>query len=201
MREDIKDTANHLILRYGVRVFRVKDREFWTGNLQWIDTADFLFGFLVGNDRTTVHFTTCTRHGEDTGYRHYGVIHTLLVHVVALPYIAFGIGTASDTLCAVDDRAATHSQYKINVMLSDKASAFEQLGVARIGIDTCQFHDMLAFGLQDVDYLVVETNLLDGGFAIDEQDVLSVGFELVSEFVDGILAKMNPRRILITEVV
>jgi hypothetical protein len=60
---------------------------------------------------------------------------------------------------------------------------------------------MLAFGLQDVDDLVVETDLLDGGFAIDEQDVLSVGFEFAGEFVDGILAKMNPRRILVTEVV
>ena len=49
--------------------------------------------------------------------------------------------------------------------------------------------------------LVVKTDLLDGGFAIDEQDVLSVGFELVSEFVDSILAKMNPRRILVGEVV
>ena len=60
---------------------------------------------------------------------------------------------------------------------------------------------MLAFGLQDVDDLVVKTDLLDGGFAIDEQDILSVGFELVSEFVDGIFAKMNPRRILVTEIV
>jgi hypothetical protein len=60
---------------------------------------------------------------------------------------------------------------------------------------------MLAFGLQDIDDLVIETDLLDGSFAIDEQDVLSVGFELAGEFVDGILAKMNPRRILVTEVV
>jgi hypothetical protein len=60
---------------------------------------------------------------------------------------------------------------------------------------------MLAFGLQDIDDLVVETDLLDGGFAINEQDVFSVSFEFAGEFVDGILAKMNPRRILVTEVV
>ena len=60
---------------------------------------------------------------------------------------------------------------------------------------------MLAFGLKDIDDLVIKTDLLDGCFAIDEQNVLSVGFELVGELVDGILAKMNPRRILVTEVV
>ena len=60
---------------------------------------------------------------------------------------------------------------------------------------------MLAFGLQDTDDLVVETYLLDGRFAIDKQDVLSVSFKFVSELIDGILAKMNPRRILVTEIV
>jgi hypothetical protein len=60
---------------------------------------------------------------------------------------------------------------------------------------------MFAFGLQDIDDLVVETDFLDGRFAIDKQDVLSVGFELASELIDGILAKVNPRRILVGEIV
>jgi hypothetical protein len=55
--------------------------------------------------------------------------------------------------------------------------------------------------LQDIDYLVIETDLLDSRFAINEQDILAVGFEFISELIDGILAKMNPRRILITEIV
>ena len=44
---------------------------------------------------------------------------------------------------------------------------------------------MLAFGLQDIDDLVIETDLLDGRFAIDKQDILSVAFEFVGELVDG----------------
>ena len=60
---------------------------------------------------------------------------------------------------------------------------------------------MLAFGLQDVDDLVIETDLFDGSFAINEQNILAVGFEFVSELIDGILAKMNPRRILVGEIV
>jgi hypothetical protein len=82
-------------------------------------------------------------------------------------------------------------------MLTHEVSTFEELGVTRVGIDASQLHDMLAFGLQDVHDLVIETDLLDGGLAINEQDILSVLFELVSEFVDGFLAKMNPRRILV----
>jgi hypothetical protein len=51
--------------------------------------------------------------------------------------------------------------------------------------------------MEDIDDLVVETDLLDGRFAIDEQDIGSIFVEFSGKFAKCFLTKMNPRRILI----
>lgn len=78
-----------------------------------------------------------------------------------------------DNLAAVDDRSASDSEDKINVVFPDKLCAFLHFGVGRIRHNAAEISHLFAALREPRLYFVIQSRAFDGTSAVGQQNIRS----------------------------
>ena len=83
-----------------------------------------------------------------------------------IPNIFIELGLGGNNFAAVDDRTASDSEDKINVVFPDELCAFLHFGIGRIGHDSIEIRHVLACFFQPPTQFIVKSRAFQRAAAI-----------------------------------
>ena len=103
-------------------------------------------------------------------------------------------------LGVIADRAATHGQNQIHLVLPRDAAALVKLFHRGIGHDARVLKNVLAALVQKLYHLIVDAVSFDGAASIDQHDIFPIFREFLSQAIQRVLSKIQFRGVTIAEI-
>jgi len=196
VRHDVVDARHHLIFGYGISELGVED-----GEVGIAEVVEELLLLAVGrDDRPAVHLRAGARHGEHDADGNPTAVARMMLLEIILPHILLLPCRRSHSLGIVARGTAAHGENHIHVLPACELSTLQHLLDVGVRHHAAFLDDRLAGVVQHLHHLVVDAIALDGATTVGEHHLRTVVLQFLGQAVESLLAKMNPRGILISEV-
>ena len=187
MAQGIECAGNHLTEGHGQRIHRIKEGEIRLCTPQ----STFDLFFLVGDDGTVVHLTTCAEYRDDGAERN-EFRRICVLGVLHFPDVLVQLRLCGDDLAAVGYRATSNGENQIDMILPCQLCTLLYLLIGGIGHDAGELDHRLALHIQNAHHFVIHTVALDGTASIGQHHRVAVLFEQAAQiFLYAALAEVH----------